>query len=269
MKDYEFIRLNIEKGVATITFASPRTRNALGLQAMRETLHAFDHLEARDEVGAVVLTGEGEGFCAGFQLKEIPTEGDGIEAIRAHFREAAMWWHQLLHRIIRIPKPVLAAVNGVAAGSGLGMTLAADLAVCTESATFLCAWHSIGIANDAATSYTLAKIVGFRRAMELMLTNRSLGAREALEWGIVNRVYAAGEFAKNVAEIARELADAPTHLQAMAKERFHMGWNQGLEECTEFEIQNVLASVSHPHFKPCLEAFLAGNKRNVEQVRLP
>ena len=105
--------------------------------------------------------------------------------------------------------------------------------------------------------------------MELMLTNRSLGAREALEWGIVNRVYGAGEFGKNVAEIAQGLADAPTHLQAMAKERFHMGWNQGLEECTEFEIQNVLASVSHPHFKPCLEAFLAGNKRNVEQVRLP
>ena len=126
------------------------------------------------------------------------------------------------------------------------MTLAADIAVCNESAAFVCAWHAIGIANDAATSYTLAKIVGFRRAMELMLTNRTLSAAEALEWGIVNRVYGDDEFGDKVALIARDLADAPTHLQAMAKDTLHMGWNRSLEECTAFEIDNVLSSVVHP-----------------------
>ncbi len=133
----------------------------------------------------------------------------------------------------------------------------------------VCAWHAIGIANDAATSYTLAKIVGFRRAMELMLTNRTLSAAEALEWGIVNRVYGDDEFGDKVALIARDLANAPTHLQAMAKDTLHMGWNRGLEECTAFEIDNVLSSVVHPHFKPCLVNFLDGQKSNVVKVTLP
>ncbi len=264
------IKIEVADGAATITFNLPRYSNALDLLGVQETLHALYKIEADPDIGAVVLTGAGDAFCAGFNLREIPLASPGSAEIQAHFRELAMWWHQVLHLVVRMPKPVLAAVNGVAAGSGLGLVLASDLAVAREDARFLCAWHSIGIANDAATSYTLAKIVGLRRAMEMMITNRTVDAREALDWQLVNRVYAKASFAHNVRAIARELAAAPTHLQAMAKERFHMGWRQSIEECTEFEIQNVIESVGHPHFRKMLEGFVGRQRRSdMVQVRLP
>lgn len=257
-------------GAATITFNLPRYSNALDLLGVQETLYALYKIEADPDIGAVVLTGAGDAFCAGFNLREIPLANPRSAEIQAHFRALAMWWHQVLHLVVRMPKPVLAAVNGVAAGSGLGLVLASDLAVAREDARFLCAWHSIGIGNDAATSYTLAKIVGFRRAMEMMITNRTVDAREALDRQLVNRVYSKASFADNVRVIARELAAAPTHLQAMAKERFHMGWRQSIEECTEFEIQNVVESVGHPHFRKMLEGFSGKQRRgDMVQVRLP
>lgn len=269
---YKHIRFEVaQNGVATLTFNLPKMANAMDLLGVQETLDALRQCERRDDVGAVVLTGEGEhAFCAGFNLKEIPLGDADPQTLRGHFETLAMWWHQVLHKLIHLPKPVLAAVNGVAAGVGLGMTIAADMAVAVDSATFLCAWHSIGLANDAASSYTLVKIVGFRRAMELMLTNRTLTAAEALDWQILNRVYARPDFARNVAQIAGDLAAGPTHLQAMAKTRFHAGWRQSMEECTEFEIENVMKSLAHPYFRATLEKFLGKQTRSDKvQVHLP
>jgi len=269
---YQRIRFEIAaNGVATLTFNLPEMANAMDLLGVQETLDALRRCEQSAEVGAVVLTGQGEhAFSAGFNLKQIPLANADTKELRGHFETLAMWWHQVLHKLIHLPKPVLAAVNGVAAGVGLGMIIAADMAVAVESATFLCAWHSIGLANDAASSYTLVKIVGFRRAMELMMTNRKLSAAEALDWQIVNRVYAREDFASNVAQIAAELAAAPTHLQAMAKARFHAGWRQSIEECTSFEIQNVMRSLEDPYFRTTLEQFLRKETRSDKvQVNLP
>ena len=269
---YERILLDIAgNGVATLTFNLPEMANAMDLQGVQETLDALRRCEQRADVGAVVLRGQGErAFSAGFNLKQIPLREADTQAIRDHFETLAMWWHQVLHKLIRLPKPVLAAVNGVAAGVGLGMIIASDMAVAVDSATFLCAWHSIGLANDAATSYTLVKIVGFRRAMELMLTNRKLTAAEALDWQIVNRVYTREDFAQNVAQIAEDLARGPTHLQAMAKARFHAGWRQPIEECTAFEIENVMRSLADPYFRQMLDQFLAKQARSDKvQVHLP
>ncbi len=267
---YEHVRFEVVDGVGKITFDLPQFSNALGLKGVQETLAALHEAEARDDVGAVMITGAGKAFCAGFNLKEIPPVAEGVDDISDHFRELALWWHQVLHLVVRIAKPVLAAVNGAAAGSGLGLTLCADMAVAKEGARFLCAWHSIGLANDATTSYSLVKIVGFRRAMEMMMTNRILDARTALEWGLVNRVYDEASFETNAMDIARQLAAGPTHLQGMAKESFHMGWRRSIEEATEFEIQNVMRSVRHPYFHEALVRFLGGEiKSDVEQVRLP
>ena len=267
---YDCIRLEREGGVGRIVFAMPEAANALTGHGVRELHDALNECGADPDIGAVVLAGEGGAFCAGFNLKEIPPLEHGIEAVARHFRELAMWWHLALHRIVRIPKPVLAAVDGAAAGSGLGMALCADLVVASERARFLCAWHAIGLANDATTSYSLAKIVGFRRAQEMMITNRALDAAEALDWGIANRVYPRAGFDRRVDEIAGDLAAAPTHLQAMAKESFHAGWRRSLEEATEYEIGNVMTSVEHPYFHAALRRFLEdGGKSSRVQVRLP
>jgi 2-(1,2-epoxy-1,2-dihydrophenyl)acetyl-CoA isomerase len=270
--EYEHIIFDVEtNGVATLTFNLPHMANAMDRLGVEETLDALRQCERRQDVGAVVLTGSGEhAFSAGFNLKEIPFADWKPEEIRTHFETLAMLWHQVLHKIVHLPRPVLAAVNGVAAGVGFGMTLAADMAVAVDSARFLCAWHSIGLANDAATSYTLVKIVGFRRAMEMMLTNRTLTAVEALDWQIVNRVYPRREFRENVAQIAADLAAGPTHLQAMAKSRFHAGWRQSIEECTELEIDNVMRSLEDPYFRKTLDHFLSKQGRSDKlQVRLP
>jgi 2-(1,2-epoxy-1,2-dihydrophenyl)acetyl-CoA isomerase len=267
---YEWIEYKVANGVATIIFNAPQFANALGLKGLQEFLGALYRAEADEAVGAVVLTGRGKAFCSGFNLKEVPAKELDVEKIASHFRVLAMWWHQILHLLTRMPKPILAAVNGVAAGAGLGMTLCSDMAVCKDTASFFPAWHTIGISNDATTSYSLTKIVGFRRAMEWMMTNRTIHAQEALEWNLVNRVYTETNFEKNVDIIARELAAGPTHLQGIAKAGFHMGWRQSIEEATEFEIQNVMKTVRHPHFQKTLSKFLSGEqKSNKPQVNLP
>ena len=267
---YDHVIFDVQDGVGKITFNLPQYGNALDFQGIQETLKALMEAESRDDVGAVVFTGRGNAFCAGFNLKKIPDIDDGIDELSDHFQELALWWHQIFHKMVRIKKPVMAAVNGPAAGAGLGMALCADMVLANENASFLCAWHTIGLANDATTSYSLAKIVGFRRALELMYTNRTLSAQEALDWQIVNRVYSNDDFEANVDQVAKDLAAGPTHLQGMAKESFHMGWRRSLEEATEFEIQNVMQSVEHPYFVDALTRFLnKENRSNLEQVRLP
>ena len=267
---YESIRFDVTDGVGEITFDMPQFGNALPVAGIQEFLDALLECGRRDDVGAILVRGAGKSFCTGFNLKEIPLADADIEDIAKHFEVAAMWWHQAMHKIVRVERPVLVAVHGAAAGVGLGMALCADMVVCRDDARFLCAWHTIGLANDATTSYSLTKIVGFRRAQELMLTNRTLGAAEAVEWGIANRMYPEAEFDDAVRRIARDLAAGPTHLQAIAKESFHQGWRRSVEEATEFEIQNVMKSVRHPYFREALDQFLAGERKSdVEQVRLP
>ncbi len=267
MGTYKNIILDIDDGVATITFNRPRVKNSLDVETLRELHEAIGVVEDTRDAGVLVLTGAGDAFCAGVNLKGYDI--DDREAFRAGFREVAMWWHQMLHRIVRIPMPVLAAVNGIAVGGGLGITLAADIAICNEKAMFYASWMSNGLANDGGSSYTLAKIVGFRRAMELMLTNRTLDAYEAQEWGIVNRVYEGQKLEEMKASIARELADGPTHLQALVKETFHDGWRRSLEECTEHECMNILKSLEHPYAAERLAAFKRGEGTNTIQVNMP
>ena len=272
-ENYQSILYEVIDNVGKITFNLPQFNNALDFQGVKETLDALIRAEDDPEVGCVMFTGSGAAFCAGFNLKEIPDLEEmrkDIKEVSTHFRHLALWWHQIFHRVVRMPKPVLSAVNGPAAGSGLGLALTSDMVVANENASFLCAWHTIGLANDATTSYSLVKIVGFRRATELMYTNRTLNAQEAADWQIVNRVYANEDFEANAWEVAKQLAAGPTHLQGMAKESFHMGWRRSLEEATEFEIQNVMESVEHPYFLDALEKFLnKENRSSLEQVKLP
>ena len=267
MGTYKNILLDIDGGVATITFNRPRVKNSLDTETLREMYEALGAVADTPEAGVLVLTGAGDAFCAGVNLKGFDI--DDRAAFRAGFREVAMWMHQMLHRIVRLPMPVLAAVNGVAVGAGLGIVLAADIAICNEKAAFYASWMSNGVANDGGSSYTLAKIVGFRRAVELMLTNRTLDAYEARDWGIVNRVYEGPKFDEMKASLARELAAGPTHLQALVKETFHDGWRRSLEECTEHECMNILKSLDNPYAAERLAAFKRGERTNTVQVNMP
>ena len=266
-KDNEHIRLDVADNVATVTFTRPRVKNSLDVDALQNLYAAVGEVEDRKDIHVLVMTGEGDAFCAGVNLKGYSVEHH--EAARSDFREVAMWWHQTLHRIIGLPKPVVAAVNGIAVGGGTGLTLAADLAFASDKATFLASWMSNGFANDGGLSYTLPKIVGFRRALEFMLTNRTLPVKEALEWGVVNRVYRHQDLMKNTLAVARQLAAGPTHLQGMVKQTFHAGWRRSLEDCTENECANILVSLEHPYSKERLAAFARGDKHNRVFAEIP
>ena len=266
MSEFKHITLDVTDRLATLTLNRPHVRNSLDIEALSEIHRALGTVEDDRNAGALVLTGAGEAFCAGVSLKGYAI--DDREGLRRGFREVAMWWHQMLHRVTRLPMPVLCAVNGIAVGGGLGLALASDLAICNEKARFYASWMANGMANDGGSSYTLTRIVGFRRAMELMLTNRTLDAYEAQEWGIVNRVYEGGKFTEMTASIGRQLADGPTHLQAFVKQTFHDGWRRSLEECTEHECMNILEALDHPYARERLNAFDRGKRTNALLVRL-
>ena len=266
MPEFENITLDIRDRVATLVLNRPYARNSLNTAALSEIHRALGMVEDDRNAGALVLTGAGEAFCAGVSLKGYTI--DNREELRQGFREVAMWWHQMLHRITRLPMPVLCAVNGIAVGGGMGLALASDIAICNEKARFYASWMANGMANDGGSSYTLTKIVGFRRAIELMLTNRTLDAYEAQEWGIVNRVYEGEKFAEMTASIGQQLADGPTHLQKFVKQTFHDGWRRSLEECTEHECMNILDALEHPYAKERLNAFDRGERTNALQVNL-
>lgn len=260
------IELEVEDGIGKITINRPHKLNACTKEMLRAWTERLYECEGSRAVKAVVITGAGKAFTAGFDLGEVPLER-GTEAIRDHFRNTSLYWHSVISAIVRIDKPVLAAVNGPAVGGGIGLVLAADLAIASTEASFTPAWFSIGICIDTATSCHLVPYIGMRRATEWIYTNRTLSASEALQWHLLNRVYPPGEYEKEVDRVARELAAGPTHLYGLAKALFHRGRTETLETECEFEREGVLRSVTDPAFASRLGMFL-GKQRPSKSLSL-
>src|SRR4249920_3412405 len=186
--------------VLTITLNRPDVLNAFTSEMHRQLVGAFK--EARDpEVRAVVVTGAGRGFCVGQDLNEF---GEAARDISGRLRRH---YHPTVLAVRELEKPVLAAVNGPAAGAGLSFACACDLRVAAESATFVPGFVGIGLVPDAGGTFFVHRLLGFARAFEWMCSNRRLTAAEALEWGIVSEVVPDESFAARVAELAAEWAE--------------------------------------------------------------
>ena len=182
---YETIRLEKDAAIATITLDRPDAFNALSLAMGRELLSAVLEVDEDPAVRCVVLTGAGKAFCGGGDVKAF---ADNLPRIGALIKELTTYVHGAVSRLVRTPKPVLTAVNGVAAGGGLSLAMAGDLVLAAESARFTMAYSRIAATPDGSSTYWLPRLVGLRRAVELFYTNRVLTAREAMEWGLVTRV---------------------------------------------------------------------------------
>src|SRR5260370_9948611 len=181
---YEYILLERAASVATITLNRPDAYNALTLPLARELFQAVLEVDEDPAVRCVVLTGAGKAFCGGGDVKVF---ADSLPRVGILIKELTTFSHGAVSRLTRIPKPVLVAVNGVAAGGGLSLALSGDLVVAAESARFTMAYSKIAAPPDGSSSYFLPRLIGLRRTLELYLTNRVLSARAALEWGLATK----------------------------------------------------------------------------------
>ncbi|MDX6512575.1 MAG: 2-(1,2-epoxy,2-dihydrophenyl)acetyl-CoA isomerase [Gaiellaceae bacterium] len=241
--------------VLTITLNRPDVLNAFNAELHRALAAALT--DARDpEVRAVVVTGAGRGFCVGQDLTEFrEAAGDIGDRLRATY-------HLNVLAIRALEKPVIAAVNGAAAGAGLSFALACDLRIAADSAVFVPAFINIGLVPDSGGSYFVRQLLGPARAFEWMASGRRLTAAEAHAWGLVSEVVEADALAARAAELAAELAALPTKGIGMTKRLFDHAATATLEEQLEREAQLQSAATKTEDFREGVAAFL--EKRSPE-----
>mgnify|MGYP000290364649 CR=1 FL=1 len=200
--------------VAVVTLNRPDNANVLNLQMGRDLLAVVTACQQDVALRAVVLTGAGKHFCFGGDLRGMLTAGGATDA---WLRELTTDLHQSIVGLVRLDAPVIAAVNGTAAGAGVGLVAMADLAVCGEGSKFSLAYTGVALTPDGGTSFFLPQILGNKRALELMLTNRPLSAADALGWGFVNQVVPDAEVLDAALQLASRVAAGPRQAQGSVK----------------------------------------------------
>ncbi|MFF2773810.1 enoyl-CoA hydratase-related protein [Streptomyces sp. NPDC058052] len=240
-------------GVLTIRIDRPARMNSLDAHARTGLLDALRTATGDPGVRAVVLTGTGRAFCVGQDLREARAV-DGSEAmadaVRAHY-------NPLVRTLLTMPKPVVAAVGGVAAGAGMALALACDVRIAATSAAFTTAFAGIGLSCDTGISWTLPRIAGRATALDLLLRPRLLGAAEALSLGLVHEVAADGEFDATVRRAAAALAAGPTRAYAAMKEAVTFASGATLDAALEYEATRIAHTGASEDHRLGMDAFLA------------
>lgn len=239
--------------VATIRMNRPDRLNAYEFEMGKELLEAVVTLGSDPKIRCIVFTGTGKSFSAG---GDVSVMGSFREEAAARFLELTVRLHSFIASLRRCPKPVLSAVNGVAAGAGFSMALAGDFVIAAASARFTLAYQNIGLSPDGGATFFLARAIGAHRAMELTLTGRTLSAEEAAAWGLVQRVFPDDSFVAKTAELAERIAAGPTLAYARAKELYNRALCQPLETQLEEERQRISASARTGDFREGIRAFL-------------
>jgi 2-(1,2-epoxy-1,2-dihydrophenyl)acetyl-CoA isomerase len=239
--------------VLTITLNRPDVLNAFNA-AMHNAL-AGALKEARDpEVRAVVVTGAGRGFCVGQDLTEFrDAAGDIGDRLRSTY-------HPNVNAIRALEKPVIAAVNGAAAGAGMSFACACDLRIAADSAVFVPAFVNIGLVPDSGGTFFVTRLLGYARAFEWLCSGRRLTAAEAHAWGLVSEVVEAGALPSRAAEVAAELAALPTQAIGMTKRLLDRASGSSLGEQLEWEAQLQAAATQSEDFREGVQAFLEKRK---------
>lgn len=233
---YSTIQQAVEGGVMTLTLNRPDSLNAFNEQMSVELGAALRFAERESAVRCVVLTGAGRAFCSGQDLVEIKGryEGEAREPLDfgGHLRQK---YNPIVSRLMSIEKPVIAAVNGVAAGAGASFALAADMRFVGAGASFVMAFVHVGLVPDSAATWTLGRIVGHARAAEMCFLGEKIGAEEALRIGLANRVFPDAELLARTLEIAARLASMPTQAIGLTKRALLRAWTVSPADQLEYE----------------------------------
>jgi len=256
---YETIIFQVEGSVARITINRPANANAISLQFAKELAEIAIECDSNPEIRAVILTGAGDRmFCAGGDLADFGSAGaDGIEAA---LKELTLHFHGALSRLSRMSAPLIVAVNGVAAGAGLSMVALGDYSLAVKSAKFTMAYTGAGLAPDGGSTYLLPRLIGDRKAREMMLTNRVLSADEALAWGLLNEVVEADELVEKAEKMARKLATGPTQAYGAVKALLLSSAHNSLETQMELESRAISALSAGEDGQEGINAFLEKRK---------
>ena len=239
---YETILFDVHNGVATITLNRPETLNAFNDQMIAETTDAFKQTARDKAVRCIVITGSGRGFSAGQDLKDVMQRGPNI-AIGDHLRHG---YNQLITRMVTLEKPIIGAINGVAAGAGCSVALAADLRLASDKASFIQAFSKVGLVPDSGSTWMLPRLIGYPRAYQMAITADRVDAATALSWGLVNEVVPADQLAEITAAWAARLAAGPTLAFGLTKRAMWAAWGKSLAESLEYEAQlQDIAARSH------------------------
>jgi 2-(1,2-epoxy-1,2-dihydrophenyl)acetyl-CoA isomerase len=248
------VSVEVRAGVAHVVLCRPERGNAIGLAAARGLLAAADRCR-RDRVRAVVLRGAGRSFCVGGDLREFAALADA--ELAGHLRAVTGALHDALRGFAALDAPLVAAVRGAVAGAGVGLAAAADLTIAATDATFVAAYTGIGYAPDAGVSWSLPRLVGPRRALDLLLTNRRLDAREAADIGLVTRVVEPERLDAEADRVAAELAAGATAALGVTRRLVAAGLSAGRDEHLDREAEALTAAAGSAEGREGVAAFLA------------
>lgn len=255
--DYQNIIAEEKNGVGYLTFNRPKALNSFNVDMHREVAEVLNLWTKNPEVRCVVISGEGRGFCAGQDLgdrvvdpnAEAPDLGYSIET----------YYNPLIKTIVNMPKPVICAVNGVAAGAGANIALACDLVIAAKSANFVQAFCRLGLVPDSAGTWFLPRAVGHARAMGLTLLGDKLPAETAKEWGMIWDVVEDAELKAKVTELAERLAKQPTFGLSLIKKAIHQSSNNTFDEQVLLERDLQRIAGRSEDYREGVQAFM--NKR--------
>lgn len=251
------VLMSIEASVATLTLNRPTAGNTIDLPLAQALLQAAIRCDTDPAIRCVVLTGAGKLFCGGGDISSFASAG---EQISAFLSELAGTLHMAVSRLMRMPKPVLVLVNGPAAGAGLSLALAGDIVLAARSAHFTAAYGAVGLTPDGGMSWMLPRLVGMRKAQDMIIGNRRVGAEEAERIGLVTRIVDDAALGEEGAKQAAILAASATGAIGAARALLLESYGSSLEGQLERESRSISASGATQECREGVSAFLARRK---------
>ncbi|MGO3181577.1 MAG: enoyl-CoA hydratase-related protein [Aequorivita sp.] len=254
------ITTQIENKVATLTLNRPEVFNSFNREMALLLQNELDDAEKNPEVRAIVITGSGKAFCAGQDLKEVtsPELNPGFKKILEEH------YNPIISRIRKIEKPVIGAINGVAAGAGANIALACDIVVASEKASFIQAFSKIGLVPDSAGTFFLPRLIGFQKASALMMLGDKVSAQDADKLGMVYKVVSSESFSEEVNSIASTLANMPTKALGLTKRLLNQSLQNSLEEQLELESKLQIEAAQSEDYAEGVDAFVNKRKPNFQ-----
>jgi len=252
------IELKIENKIAYITLNRPEVFNSFNREMALRLQDTLDACEVNDEVRAIVLTGNGKAFCAGQDLKEVtsPELNPGFKKILEEH------YNPIILRIRNIEKPIIAAVNGVAAGAGANIALACDVVVASEKASFIQAFSLIGLIPDSAGTFFLPRLIGFQKASALMMLGDKVSAEEAERLGMIYKYVPSEEFQETIQKLALKMAQMPTKALGLIKKTLNQSLTNNLEQQLSVESKYQIEAASSEDYQEGVAAFIEKRKPN-------